>query len=80
MLIPFWQNAKVNLDGNIEQIGMVMKTKLSGTQENKYVISTSNGLPETVTIKQSVTGDVEAQGMVIPMTVVTNSTFKVTMQ
>ncbi|GHE66506.1 MULTISPECIES: DUF6263 family protein [Roseivirga] len=73
-------NAKVNLDGNIEQMGMVMKTKLSGTQENKYVISTSNGLPETVTIKQSVTGDVEAQGMVIPMTVVTNSTFKVTMQ
>lgn len=54
------------INGDVEQMGMAMKTDLTGLQNTIYDLS-ENGMPAKIQSKQEAEGTMTAQGMDIPM-------------
>lgn len=59
----------VEMQGEMEQMGMMMKMDISGIQQTKTTLDESTGMPTEVVLDQDMAGNVEAQGMTIPMTI-----------
>lgn len=66
--------AKIDLNGSTDAAGMTMKMALDGDQQTIYDLDQKTGFPAKIQTQQSMTGNMEAQGMQIPMTIKTAAT------
>ncbi|WP_268123509.1 DUF6263 family protein [Roseivirga pacifica] len=63
----------ISMDGDISAMGMNMKAKMNGTQQSIFDLA-SNGVPTKAQTIQEVSGNLDAMGQKIPMTINTEAT------
>lgn len=66
--------AKVDMNGTIEAMGASVKTAMKGDQQTIIDLDAKSGMPTKIQTIQAVDGNLETQGMTIPMTIVSETT------
>lgn len=61
----------MTLDGEITVQGMAITAKMNGIQSTKYELDGATGMSRKITTEQDMQGDLEVQGMTVPMTLKT---------
>lgn len=65
--------AKIDISGEIEAMGTAMKTAMKGDQQSIIDLDVKSGMPTKIQTIQTVDGNIEAQGMTIPMSIVSET-------
>ncbi|MFT7149372.1 MAG: hypothetical protein ACI82Q_001231, partial [Nonlabens sp.] len=66
--------AKIDISGTMEAMGTSMKTAMKGDQQTIIDLDIKTGMPSKIQAIQTVEGNIEAQGMIIPMNIVSETT------
>lgn len=66
--------AKIDINGTMEAMGTEVKTAMSGDQQTIIDLDIKTGMPSKIQSIQTVEGNIEAQGMTIPMNIVSETT------
>lgn len=66
--------AKIDISGTMEAMGTSMKTAMKGDQQTIIDLDIKTGMPSKIQAIQTVEGNIEAQGMTIPMNIVSETT------
>lgn len=66
--------AKMDINGTMEAMGTEVKTAMSGDQQTIIDLDIKTGMPSKIQSIQTVEGNIEAQGMTIPMNIVSETT------
>ena len=66
--------AVIDMSGTMERMGTSVKTAMSGDQQTIIDLDVKTGMPSKIQAIQTVEGNLEAQGMTIPMNIVSETT------
>lgn len=72
--------AKIDISGTMEAMGTTVKTAMSGDQQTIIDLDVKTGMPSKIQAIQTVEGNLEAQGMTIPMNIVSETTTTIVKQ
>lgn len=66
--------AKIDMNGTLEIMGTSLKTAMAGDQQTIIDLDIKTGMPSKIQSIQMVEGNIEADGMTIPMSIVSETT------
>ncbi|MBO3700020.1 DUF6263 family protein [Roseivirga sp. E12] len=72
--------AKIDMNGTMETMGTQVKSAMAGDQQTIIDLDVATGMPTKVQAVQTVKGNIEAQGLTIPMTIVSETTTTIVKQ
>jgi len=66
--------ANIDISGTMEAMGTTVKTAMKGDQQTIIDLDVKTGMPSKIQAIQTLEGNIEAQGMTIPMNIVSETT------